>query len=65
EFAPGLVMDLPNELLDFEPGKTGTLDWKINGKNYVVGYQMSKGYREYKTTDGYDNPILALALTPI
>lgn len=65
DFAPGLVMDLPNELLNFEPGKTGTLGWKINGKNYVVGYQMTKGYREYKTTDGYDNPILALALTPI
>jgi hypothetical protein len=65
DFKPGLVMELPRELKEFEPGKTGTLGWKLNGKNYVVGYQMSKGYREYKTSDGYDNPILALALTPI
>lgn len=65
DFQPGLLLDLPQQLKAFEPGKSGTLGWKLDHKNYVVGYQMSKGYREYKTHDGYDNPILALCLTPI
>lgn len=65
DFSAGETLTLPRQLTEFVAGESGTLGWKINDKNYVVGYQMSKGYREYKTSDGYDNPILALALTPI
>lgn len=34
------------------------------GKSYVLGMAASKGYREYKTVDGYQNDVLALVFIP-
>lgn len=65
DFQPLDTLSLPKELQDFSAGKLGTLSWKLNGTQYVIGYQMTEGYREYKTQDGYQNPIIALNLTPI
>lgn len=33
-------------------------------RNYVMGVAASKGYREYKTADGYQNDVLALVFIP-
>jgi len=32
-------------------------DLNVNGTNYIVAKQESKGYREYKNTDGYINTV--------
>lgn len=62
---PGETLNLPAQLRDFKPGECGTLSWSIKQTHYIVGYHMSQGYREYKTSDGYHNPVIALSLTPI
>jgi hypothetical protein len=41
------------------------IDKQIDNQNYVVGYHMSHGYREYKQTDGYVNNVVAWVFTPI
>ncbi|BBP43723.1 cache domain-containing protein [Thiosulfativibrio zosterae] len=38
----------------------GTFEVEINHINYLVGYQLSQGYREYKITDSYENKVIAL-----
>jgi hypothetical protein len=65
ELAPGLVIKLPKKLTDCNAGDSGELPWLFNNKKYIVGYAMTAGYREYKNTDGYTNPLLSLTFTPI
>lgn len=37
---------------------------QFDGRNYVLGAAVSKGYREYKTSDDYQNDVLALIFIP-
>lgn len=64
-FQPGDLLTLPPQLQHFTPGECGNLSWTLQNTRYIVGYHMSQGYREYKTYDGYHNPVIALSLTPI
>ncbi|UQB43222.1 cache domain-containing protein [Thiomicrospira microaerophila] len=65
QLEPGLVIQLPKRLIDCAPADNGSLTWKLNNKDYIVGYFVSEGYREYKKTDGYSNPLISLTFTPI
>lgn len=38
----------------------GGYEVEVDGVNYLVGEASSKGYREYKNTDGYENAIRCL-----
>lgn len=46
---------LDPQLLNNQP--EGGYDIEVDGVSYLVGETISKGYREYKNTDGYHNPI--------
>lgn len=41
-------------------GENGSIHMEFCDKRYIVGYQVSSGYREYKNNDGYENLLTAL-----
>lgn len=43
---------------------SGTFSVNVQGRAYVLGFSQSRGYREFKTTDGYVNGIVAITLLP-
>ena len=56
----GEHITLPADIVSHGCGEQGAGIFTLEGQQYVVGFAVSKGYREYKTTDGYSNDILAL-----
>ena len=56
----GEQITLPVDIVNHHSGEQGAGIYTLDGQQYVVGFAVSKGYREYKTTDGYNNDILAL-----
>ena len=56
---------VPPEFNNLMMGDSGSTVWQILGQDYLMGYQMTQGYREFKRMDGYQNPVLALTLAPI
>ena len=56
----GEHITLPADIVSHRSGEQGAGIYTLEGQQYVVGFAVSKGYREYKTTDGYSNDILAL-----
>ena len=56
----GEQITLPADIANHRSGEQGAGIYTLEGQQYVVGFAVSKGYREYKTTDGYSNDILAL-----
>ena len=56
----GEHITLPADIISHRSGEQGAGIFTLEGQQYVVGFAVSKGYREYKTTDGYSNDILAL-----
>lgn len=61
----GTAIDLPKSVQTCKNGDTGSYHTKLDGHNYLVGYKMSEGYREYKNGDGYQNDVLALVFTQV
>ncbi|PKM35769.1 MAG: hypothetical protein CVV06_14510 [Gammaproteobacteria bacterium HGW-Gammaproteobacteria-10] len=45
-------------------GQKGSEVIQYNGVQYVLGMAVSKGYREYKTVDGYSNDVFAFVFIP-
>lgn len=43
-----------------QPEKNGSTTATIKAQDFLVGYQVSVGYREYKTEDNYVNPLACL-----
>ncbi|MCA1794647.1 MAG: cache domain-containing protein [Desulfobacteraceae bacterium] len=37
----------------------------LNDQSYAMGFQVSKGYREYKRSDGYSNDVICMIFIPI
>ena len=56
----GEHITLPADIISHRSGEQGAGIFTLEGQQYVVGFAVSKGYREYKTTDGYSNDILPL-----
>ena len=56
----GEHITLPADIISHRSGEQGAGIFTLEGQQYVVGFAVSKGYREYKTTDDYSNDILAL-----
>ena len=58
----GCQLTLPADIVRYRSGEQGAGIYTLDGQQYVVGFAVSKGYREYKTTDGYSNDIVALMI---
>ena len=61
QLQPGQKLELPEPLKQFQPGQAGQILLELAGQRYLTSYFMSKGYREFKNTDGYQNHVIALA----
>jgi len=48
------------EKLSSNGRENGSCLMTLNGLGYLVGYQYSQGYREYKVDDGYENNVVCL-----
>lgn len=55
----GGKLALPEHLFQTENGRKHSVVLEHGGCYYSVGVSCSSGYREYKTTDGYQNDVLA------
>ncbi|MCQ8102881.1 cache domain-containing protein [Methylomonas sp. SURF-2] len=60
----GDKLDLDEKLFGLSNGRHSSDIVQYNDRNYVLGMAASKGYREYKTRDGYQNDVLALVFIP-
>jgi len=53
------------ELCAPEPGSSSMQLVTLDGARYLVGVASSGGYREFKRSDGYREPVLGLVLEPL
>ncbi len=63
--APGMRLMLETTLFGLKNGGRDSAILMYEGHHYAVGAAMSQGYREYKTTEDYDNDVLALIFVPL
>lgn len=56
----GQILDLPASLTEQPLGHQAAGLFTIGDVEYTLGYAVSKGYREYKVSDDYQNDIIAL-----
>ncbi|MFN3580731.1 MAG: cache domain-containing protein [Pseudomonas sp.] len=62
---PGDRIEPIGDFFSLENGKRQSALVTHGGLNYAVGATASQGYREYKTTNDYDNDLLALVFVPV
>ena len=55
---------LPDTISKGGNGHKGAGIHEINGEEYILAFAVSKGYREYKTSDGYHNDVIAIIGEP-
>lgn len=60
----GGKLDLDDRFFGLPNGQHSSDIIQYGDRNYVLGMAASKGYREYKTADGYQNDVLALVFIP-
>ncbi|ACL72791.1 conserved hypothetical protein [Thioalkalivibrio sulfidiphilus HL-EbGr7] len=65
DLRPGDRIDLEGDLLSLENGTRRSALIEYRGRNYAVGAAVSQGYREYKTTNDYDNDVVALVFMSV
>jgi len=59
-----LSMTLPPEILNLRAGQSWSGVLTHRSKCYSVGATAGSGYREFKTTDGYVEPIIGIIIVP-
>lgn len=64
ELKVGDTLALDERFFSLSKGQRSSDIIQFNGNSYVLGMAASKGYREYKTVDGYQNDVLALVFIP-
>ncbi|MFP8967538.1 cache domain-containing protein [Pokkaliibacter sp. CJK22405] len=63
-YAPGHHLAVPAHLAKLPCGEVASQWLELDNEGYLLGMAASGGYREYKTSDGYENDILAWVLVP-
>jgi len=58
-------LPIPKDILMAPNAENDTIAWEWNNNTYLLGYKVSKGYREYKNGDGYENDVIAIVCTGI
>ncbi|PPD32813.1 MAG: hypothetical protein CTY19_10160 [Methylomonas sp.] len=61
----GEKLPVDDVYLKLRNGETSSSLIKYSGRNYVLGVAVSKGYREFKTVDKYNNDVIAFVFIPI
>ncbi len=60
----GDKLNIDNRYFHIENGFKHSEIIQYNDSDYALGVAVSKGYREYKTTEDYSNDVLAFVFTP-
>ncbi len=60
----GDTLPVNADILGKENGSSGSENVLFDGVDFLAGYQVTKGYREYKVSDNYQNDVIALAFVP-
>ena len=61
----GQQLNLAAQLFDIEAGNKHSEVYSFQGIEYILGVASSSGYREYKTTEDYENDVLAFIFVPV
>lgn len=56
----GEYFPVPADILTKQNGARGAGIYPIGNNEYIIGYSVSKGYREYKVQDEYNNDVIAV-----
>jgi hypothetical protein len=59
-----LHVTLPNSVLSLAPGQSWSGVLAEAGECFIVGATAGSGYREFKTSDGYDEPVIGVVVIP-
>jgi len=59
-----LHVTLPANLLSLVPGQSWSGVLTEAGQCFIVGATAGSGYREFKTSDGYDEPVIGVVVIP-
>ena len=59
-----LHVTLPTNVLSLAPGQSWSGVLAEAGQCFVVGATAGSGYREFKTSDGYDEPVIGVVVIP-
>ena len=59
-----LHVTLPTSVLSLAPGQSWSGVLAEAGQCFVVGATAGGGYREFKTSDGYDEPVIGVVVIP-
>ena len=59
-----LPVTLPADVLSLAPGQQWSGVLAEGGHSFVVGAAAGSGYREFKTSDGYDEPVVGVVVIP-
>jgi hypothetical protein len=63
--AVGSVLDLPPEALTLKRGESLARVLVMDGQYQVVACAANQGYREFKTSDGYEDDVLGVVCIPL
>jgi chemotaxis signal transduction protein len=59
-----LPVTLPASVLSLKPGQSWSGVLTEAGHCFVIGANAGSGYREFKTSDGYDEPVVGVTVIP-
>ena len=59
-----LPINIPSEVKDLANGQSVSYIHKEGDQCYFIGASCSKGYREFKKSDGYVEPVIAIMIVP-
>lgn len=65
DYPVGSPFPLDDALFRLKKGERRSVFIDLEGRSYVVGLQVSEGYREYKRSDGYINDVICMICVPI
>jgi len=64
KFPVGSRLSLEDRLFTCKKGERDATLVRLEDNSFALGYQVSDGYREYKTGDGYDNDVICMVFVP-
>lgn len=59
-----LHVTLPTSVLSLAPGQSWSGVLAEGAESFIVGATAGSGYREFKTSDGYDEPVIGVVVIP-
>jgi hypothetical protein len=65
KYSVGSTLPLEDDIFRYNKGERASTIIDLEGCFYALGIQVSNGYREFKSVDGYVNDVVCLSFVPI